>query len=624
VLNINRISSYFTLVFKVIFLVWGFVPVLKAQEIVPIDRNFEVYLLRPAHLRDATGSLTLTDILKPQQELQFMPAISPFFSFGADPANWWLRFKVKNTQEVPQRIILRLNRKNFDRFNLWQKEADGSLQNLGAVGVKEPRDPKFVLTDGYFYKLVLKPGEETEFIGMAYNRVGSMHLGLSLENPDYFAKEMRIDVLGFGLFMGIMILTILFSGFLFMQYRDKIYLFYIVYVLNILLREAHEYSADFGMFPLFQRHAVSVLIAATFSLFFRHFILLWTLNPRLDKIVKVYSYLIFILVPGIIFLTIYDQIETLKWIFFILNFVNLIFTLLALWVALRYFKTSLRARILTVAYLPLAFAFVAILLRNMNIIGNYPIIQHAVMWGFVLEVMAFTTGFSIWYHQMERESKVLKLNLILEKQQKQIEINEAEQKVKDHIARDLHDDIAATMSGIQLMSKIAATQFAPKMPEAAPILEQINKSAIAVSDSISELIWTVKQHEDYLNDIADRIREHASKVLEINGIECQINIPRNLPVVQYNLETKRNVHLVYKEAMNNALKYSKCTKMTISLNMIDNRMSLTVADNGIGFDLLTVKLGNGLKNLKTRAQNVGAFLEIKTEVGNGTSINLIV
>jgi signal transduction histidine kinase len=594
---------------------------LLGQESVAINNDFEVLPLHPAYFRDSSGLLNEIALMKPENAVLFKVATSPFFSFGADPANWWLRFKVKNNNNVPQRVFLSLNRKNFDSFSLWLKEADGSVQNLGVVGAKEPRDEKFFLTDGYFYELTLQPNQETELLAMAYNRIGSMHLAFSLESPEHFEKNSRSDVFGFGLFMGVMILTMLFSSFLFFQYKDKIYLFYIIYVLNILFREAHEYSADFGFFPLFQRHAVSFLIAATFTLFFRNFIMLWTLNPRLDKVVKYYTNVVFCIIPAIVLLTIYDQTVILKKLYFFLNFANLIFTLIALWIVVRYFKKSARVRITMIAYFPLAFAFVAILLRNMTFIGNYPFIQHAVMWGFIIEVMVFTTGFSVWYHQMERESRVLKLNLLMEKQQKLFDIMDAQQKIKDKIARDLHDDVAATMSGIQILSQVASEQFVPKMPEAGPILEQINSSAQSVSESISDLIWTVKSNSDYLNDIADRIREHASKVLEAKGIAYQIIIPRELPLVDFDLETKRNVHLIYKEAINNALKYSQCSKMIISLDMVDNCMSLSVTDNGIGFDLKTIKLGNGLKNLKTRTAEIGGDLDIVTSVGNGTIVN---
>jgi signal transduction histidine kinase len=597
---------------------------LSAQEEVIINEQFSDIQLRSSHLRDKSAKLTLQEIIKPEMDALFEKTSSPFFSFGADPANWWLRFRVKNTQNLPQRVVLHLNRKNFDSFQLWQKEANGVVQHLGSVGMKEPLNNRFELTDGYFYELILAPNQETVFYSMAYNRVGSMHLGLSLVTTDYFAALGRKNMFSFGLFMGVMALTILFSGFLFLQDKDRIYLFYIAYIINILLREAHEYSADFGWFPLFQRHAVSFLIGGTFSMFFRHFLQLWHLNPRLDRILKSYSLLIFILIPIIIGLTYFNHVKTLNILFKILNATNLFFTLVALLIVLRYYNNSIRARITTFAYFPLAFAFVAILLRNMTVIENYPFIQHAVMWGFIVEVMVFTTGFSMWYHQMEQESKVLKLNLALEIQQKQLEINVAENKIKDQIARDLHDDVAATMSGISLLSNIATEQFVPKLPEAGPILLQINKSAQSVSESISDLIWTVKQNSDYLNDIADRIREHASKVLEAQGIDYEINIPRELPMVDFNLETKRNIHLIYKEAMNNALKYSKCTKITIGLGFVNNYIELSVADNGIGFDFSTVKLGNGLKNLKTRAHEIGADLKIQSIVGKETVIVLVV
>ena len=71
---------------------------------------------------------------------------------------------------------------------------------------------------------------------------------------------------------------------------------------------------------------------------------------------------------------------------------------------------------------------------------------------------------------------------------------------------------------------MAHQQFAEKIPEAGPILEQISKSAQSTVESISDLIWSVKPHPDFLNDMADRLREYAGKVLEAQDIDYQINI----------------------------------------------------------------------------------------------------
>ncbi|MBK8557757.1 MAG: histidine kinase dimerization/phosphoacceptor domain-containing protein [Lewinellaceae bacterium] len=97
----------------------------------------------------------------------------------------------------------------------------------------------------------------------------------------------------------------------------------------------------------------------------------------------------------------------------------------------------------------------------------------------------------------------------------------------------MHDDVAASMSGIRILSQVARQQIMQEAPQTASLLEQINHSAQTTLEGISDLIWAVKPNENYLNDIADRMRAHASKVLEASDIAYQFNIARELPIRGY-------------------------------------------------------------------------------------------
>ena len=180
------------------------------------------------------------------------------------------------------------------------------------------------------------------------------------------------------------------------------------------------------------------------------------------------------------------------------------------------------------------------------------------------------------------------------------------------------------MSGIRILSKVAHQQFADKNPEAGPILEQISKSAQSTVESISDLIWSVKPHPDFLNDMADRLREYAGKVLESQDIEYQINIPRNLPILDLDIEARRNVYFLFKEAINNAVKHSGCSKMDVKLSASKALVSLLVSDNGVGFNpkaKMESGVGLGLSKMTKRAREIGGDLKIESEAGKGTTIS---
>lgn len=592
-----------------------------AQDMTVVTSDFSHALITPKLLRDSAHTLTFDSVRNEQIASQFVPAKSPYLTFGADASFWWLNFKVKNELPNQKTLILWLNRKNFDAFSLLQQKPDGSFQRYGDVGAAFYDDSRFALSNGYYIAVLMPPGEN-KFWAKASNEVGSMYLGLSLHSPDQFALKSRQNVLLFGLFLGTMLVSILFALQLYYMYRDPMYLFYLAYVAVVLLREAYNHSAVINLFPVMQRHGISFLMVATYGLFYRYFIRLWELDKWLDRVTKWYLGAMFVLTGVFGILVKYEHGPLMQVIFTAAMLSILVITIVSVVVIIRNFRTNIRARIVVFAFLPLALAFILNLLRNINVLPNYPFIQYAVMWGFILEAGVFAIAFIRWHGFVDNDRGVLQLKLSMEQQEKLLAIQAAEQKVKDRIARDLHDDIAASMSGIRILSKVAHQQFAHKVPEAAPLLEQISKSAQSTLESISDLIWAVKPHPDYLNDIADRMREYAQKFLDAKDIDYQLNIPRNLPVMELDIEARRNTYLIFKEAINNAMKHSDCTKMDISLIADSEKMTLLVEDNGIGFDVVEKGAsGVGLGSMHKRAEDIGGVLQIYSEPGKGTRIS---
>ncbi len=598
---------------------------IQAQDIhqTTISQNFTTTFITPKLLRDSARTLDIESIRSTAVDARFWPAESPYLTFGADLSAWWLKFRVKNELKTPKTLILWLNRKNFDEFKLWHQKPDSTLIAYTEVGAKHYDDAHFALTTGYYIPVTLYPGENV-FWAKASNEVGSMYLGLSLHTPDEFGLMTRKNVLLFGLFLGVMLVSLVFAGQLYFMYRDPTYLLYIAYVVVVLLREAYNHSAVVNLFPVMQRHSISFLMVATYGMFYRYFIRLWEINKWLDTITKWYLAAMFVLVGLFTILVSYEQGPILKIMFTAVMLSILIITALSAWIVISNFNKNPRARIVAIAFVPLAGAFILNLLRNIDLIPNYPFIQYAVMWGFILEVLVFTVAFIRWHAVVESDRNILEIKLEVGQKEKAIAVQAAEQRVKDRIARDLHDDIAASMSGIRILSKVAHQQFADKIPEAGPILEQISKSAQSTVESISDLIWSVKPHPDFLNDMADRLREYAGKVLESQDIDYKINIPRNLPILDLDIEARRNIYLLFKEAINNAVKHSQCSKLTIQLDASKEAISLLVSDNGVGFNPKTKKesgVGIGLSNMNKRAREIGGTLKIESEPGKGTAIS---
>jgi signal transduction histidine kinase len=111
------------------------------------------------------------------------------------------------------------------------------------------------------------------------------------------------------------------------------------------------------------------------------------------------------------------------------------------------------------------------------------------------------------------------------------------------------------------------------------------------------------------------------RVLEAKDVDYQMNIPRNLPVVDLNVESRRNAYLIFKEAVNNALKHSGCTRMDFDFQADGSKMTLHIVDNGKGFDLNARRhSGIGLSSMEKRAREINGGLEVLSAPGQGTHI----
>lgn len=200
------------------------------------------------------------------------------------------------------------------------------------------------------------------------------------------------------------------------------------------------------------------------------------------------------------------------------------------------------------------------------------------------------------------------------------------QALRSRIARDLHDEIGSTLSGISLFGTVAlkSTDDQSKLRR---LLEQINNSAISATESINDIIWTINSSNDKVSQLANRIRAYASEISESGKWEINLYVDEKILDTDISMVHRRNFYMVYKEAVNNAIKYSEGSVIIVRFEKIHNDFRLEVKDNGKGFDpdnpLNGNKMGgNGLINMKRRANEMQGNLVIDSKPGIGTRVVL--
>jgi len=189
-------------------------------------------------------------------------------------------------------------------------------------------------------------------------------------------------------------------------------------------------------------------------------------------------------------------------------------------------------------------------------------------------------------------------------------------KLRQTLARDLHDDMGSTLSHIRMMSEREAMR-----KEANQSFKTIADKTGEIMSSMTEIIWSINPKNDSLNNIIGKIQEFAIDTLEPLGMSIYFDVMDVPGHIKLNPEDRRHFYLIFKEAINNTAKYSKANKVNFSFKIENRKMITSFSDDGLGFDPQMIKRGNGLKNMESRAVALHAIINIKTGE-NGTIILL--
>ena len=197
-------------------------------------------------------------------------------------------------------------------------------------------------------------------------------------------------------------------------------------------------------------------------------------------------------------------------------------------------------------------------------------------------------------------------------------------KLRMRISNDLHDEIGSTLSSIALYGTVAQKKIEKKDPMY-NLLSKINDSTTQVMESINDIVWAINSDNDKLVNVIQRMRTYLSSLSDATDIKITTDFQEQVFEISLNMVERRNLYLIFKESVNNAIKYSQALELKISLYEKDGWIHFNVVDNGIGFDqqLEDEKLslgGNGLKNIKNRSEELSGKLDIISTKQAGTKI----
>jgi signal transduction histidine kinase len=188
------------------------------------------------------------------------------------------------------------------------------------------------------------------------------------------------------------------------------------------------------------------------------------------------------------------------------------------------------------------------------------------------------------------------------------------------ISQDLHDEVGAILSSIQVYSSIASRAIYKEPEKAVDALHYIHKNANHVMENMSDIVWAINTGNTGNISLSGKLKDFGYEILTPLNINCDYKIDKEAENKLVNMEVRKNILLIAKEAMNNIAKHSHATETTVKLNFNAHYLELEISDNGIGLSKENGRSGNGLVNMEKRATALRGLFSIYSEPNRGTRI----
>jgi len=212
----------------------------------------------------------------------------------------------------------------------------------------------------------------------------------------------------------------------------------------------------------------------------------------------------------------------------------------------------------------------------------------------------------------------------LQRQLEGLRQREALEKERARIARDIHDQVGASLTQVSLLGELVETDKDHPDEVAAHAL-QISQTARETTRALDEIVWTVNPSNDTLEGLVNYICKHAQEFLAVAGLRYRLDAPPQLPALPISPEARHNVFLAAKESITNVVRHAHATEVWVRLRIESRQFTLEIEDNGRGPAGMNEKSGrNGLRNMRKRLEDIGGRFTIEPVLSGGTVARMVV
>ena len=577
-------------------------------------------------LEDFTHKYTYNQVSgMPQDSFRTLQAHGPS-GYRNQPGTIWLRFSIKN--QTNAELFLLSFQRNYTRLDVYVSDENGKLTQHQA-GNKIPFDYRLAPTAHPIVSL----GQHPRLVYIALYPDEIFRDSLRISDIGHAILERKQMGFWQGMVLGAYLLLILYAFVFWFRLRDPLFCWFALFLLtntHWFLHRSGYFEEFLGIDSLYTQYEHYYPIRFIFTLFWSIFHIKFLQLKRYSKLL--YYPLVTWLGLGCINYTI-DAITTAYGLPFapldsLLSQVGidwagkLIITLSMLLISLVYVGIK---KFYEVRWFALAFSFgltsmlISLLaLYNSDWLPFYPY-NYLFVVGSLLEMIIMAYALA---EQYRRKQNKMQQQVILQLQENLDQKNKLLQ-IRDEIARDLHDEVGATLTSIAISTKLVQKKIGPERTEITLILEQIQTDSQDTITTIRDTVWALNPDNDAPEKFIERLRAVAYQLLanQDSTLTFETSLaPDELP--PFSMEQRRNIYFVFKESLHNIVKHAQATSVAVRIFRQSNELHIRISDNGSGFEPTQPGEGNGLINFQKRAGEGGFSVDICSEPGRGTTVQM--
>jgi|GEM_PF-1865777 len=549
-------------------------------------------------------------------------------NLGIAKDNYWVTFEVNDPTASKNEFYINLENPRLNDVSAYVI-ANNSIKKTYQFGDYFSYYDRPVYENFFAFPVQFDSTESQRIFLFIKHKGNTLQVPIKMQNRNRFLESIESNYIVTGITTGVLFLTFFFALFFFFQSKNRLFLFYALYSFFLWVwlwsTEAFGFQYIYSNLPSWANRlgpGSSVISIVFFIACCLAFCKPYDNTSKLSKVLKWLMYLLAAwgILPFLPFIDISKagSMSLFLSVHFLLNIGTIILLIgYLLWVSIKRNKLVWFYFSAVIISLSCSFAIVA---RHSGWI-DLPVNSGTFMSiGIVIELIVMTAGITRQFYMYKEEKEAMLVRYL--EQQKAIneKILLTEEAERKRIARELHDDIGAGLTRVTLMSEIAKSKanISPKE------LEDIAIACRGLVSNMGEIVWSLNPENNSLEHLIGYMREELYKLLEYSGMEYKIDLPHDSTGIKLTNEQRRNILLVTKEAVNNAIKYSKAKNIDVRASLQNSLLNFSIEDDGVGYDEATVKAGNGLRNIKQRINEMGGELSINSIEGERTSVQFSV